>query len=207
MHPPIPVVCDRCRAEGFGGAEPFADLGGLLEFEPVPRRPRADGWTPELQRAFIAALAVTGSDRQAAHAVGKAQFGVEQLKKAKDNEGFLAAHAKAMAMAADDKSRRLAAGLHTVTAQAALWRPPDPAWSKAASRQQLAAALDPDHSEAEAEEKASCCRLAALLQAGSGGREGGDRVQAGGEAAALVVGGHRRPWHGPPGSFHCPWPS
>jgi len=135
MHPPIPVLCDRCRAEGFGGAEPFADLGDLLEFEPVPRRPRADGWTPELQRAFIAALAVTGSDRQAARAVGKAQFGVDQLKKARGNEGFMAAHAKAMAMAADDRSRRLAAGLHAVTEQAAFWRPPDPAWSKASTRQ------------------------------------------------------------------------
>ena len=68
MHPPIPVICDRCRAEGFGNAEEFADFGDLLDFEPVPRRPRADGWTPEVQRAFIAALAVTGSDRQAARA-------------------------------------------------------------------------------------------------------------------------------------------
>jgi hypothetical protein len=134
---PVPVICDRCRAEGLGGAVPFLDLGDLLEFEPVPRRPRANGWTPEVQRHFIAALAVTGSDRQAAHAVGKAQFGVDQLKKAKGNEGFLAAHARALAMAADDKSRRLAAGLHAVTAPAALWRPPEPAWSKAESRQIL----------------------------------------------------------------------
>lgn len=134
MPSPIPVICDRCRAEGFGDAEGFADFGDLLDFEPVPRRPRADGWTPEVQRAFIAALAVTGSDRQAARAVGKAQYGVEQLKKAKGNEGFMAAHARALAFAADDRNRRLAAGVHTVTAPAAHWRPPDPAWAHAASR-------------------------------------------------------------------------
>jgi len=152
MTTPIPVVCDRCRAEGFGGAEPFADLGDLLEFEPVPRRPRVDGWTAELQRAFIAALAVTGSDRQAARAVGKAQFGVEQLKQAKGNEGFMAARAKALAMAASDRSRRLAAGLHAVTAQAALWRPPDPAWSKAATRGGRPPAPAPDQAAAEEDE-------------------------------------------------------
>jgi len=134
MHSPIPVICDRCRAEGFGDAGGFADFGDLLDFEPVPRRPRADGWTPEVQRAFIAALAVTGSDRQAARGVGKAQYGVEQLKKAKGNEGFMAAHARALATAADDKNRRLAAGVHAVAGPAAHWRPPDPAWANAATR-------------------------------------------------------------------------
>src|SRR4051794_11084909 len=75
----IPVVCDRCREEGLAGAESFAGLGDLLDFEPVPRKTaRADGWTPDKQRAFIAALAVTGSDRRAAHAVGMAPNGVEQ---------------------------------------------------------------------------------------------------------------------------------
>ncbi len=154
MHPPIPVICDRCRTEGFGGAEGFADLGDLLDFEPVPRRPRADGWTPEVQRAFIAALAVTGSDRQAARAVGKAQYGVEQLKKAKGNEGFMAAHARALAMAADDRARRLAAGVHAVTSPASLWRPPDPVWAHAATRGRgrLAPAPEPTD-EAQATEK------------------------------------------------------
>lgn len=144
MPSPIPVICDRCRAEGFGDAEGFADLGDLLDFEPVPRRPRADGWTPEVQRAFIAALAVTGSDRQAARAVGKAQYGVEQLKKANGNEGFMAAYARAFAMAADDKNRRLAAGVHAVTAPAAHWRPPDPAWANTATRGYRPPAPAPD---------------------------------------------------------------
>lgn len=149
MSSPIPVICDRCRAEGFGDAEGFADLGDLLDFEPVPRRPRADGWTPEVQRAFIAALAVTGSDRQAARAVGKAQYGVEQLKKAKGNEGFMAAYARALAMAADDQNRRLAAGVHAVTAPAAHWRPPDPAWANAATRGRRPLARPPGPADEE----------------------------------------------------------
>jgi hypothetical protein len=42
----------------------------LLEFTPVPRQQRRhDGWTPERQRLFIAALAETGSVTAAAQAV------------------------------------------------------------------------------------------------------------------------------------------
>ena len=164
MHPPIPVICDRCRAEGFGNAEEFADFGDLLDFEPVPRRPRADGWTPEVQRAFIAALAVTGSDRQAARAVGKAQYGVDQLKKAKGNEGFMAAHARALAMAADEKNRRLAAGVHAVTAPAAHWRPPDPAWAHAATRAHRPPARAPETPEAEQSDEKKRALLSELLR-------------------------------------------
>jgi hypothetical protein len=111
MTVPIPVICDRCRAEGVAGEAQFADFGDLLDFEPVPRRPRADGWTPELQRAFIAALAVTGSPRRGARAVGKAQYGAEQLRKAKGAEGFNAAWDRAMALAAEKGRHRLAAGI------------------------------------------------------------------------------------------------
>ena len=34
----IPTLCDRCRAEGHAGDALFADLEGLLDFEPVPVR-------------------------------------------------------------------------------------------------------------------------------------------------------------------------
>jgi hypothetical protein len=72
---PIPVVCDRCRAEGLAGDDPFEAFGDLLDFEPVPRRKaRADGWDAECQRAFVAALSLTGSVRAAARAVGKARL-------------------------------------------------------------------------------------------------------------------------------------
>lgn len=77
---PLHVVCDRCRAEGLAGEDPFQAFGALIDFEPVPRRTkRADGWDPEVQRAFIAALSLTGSDRAAARAVGKSAYGVSQL--------------------------------------------------------------------------------------------------------------------------------
>jgi hypothetical protein len=127
MPAAIPVICDRCRAAGEAGAEGFADFGDLLDFEPVPRRPRADGWTAELQRAFIAALAVTGSVRRAARAVGKAAFGAEQLRKAKGAEGFNAAWHKAMALAAEKGRHRLAAGLGALAREAAANSPPAPA--------------------------------------------------------------------------------
>jgi hypothetical protein len=35
----------------------------IPDFAPVPRKYRFDGWTAERQRAFIAALAETGSVR------------------------------------------------------------------------------------------------------------------------------------------------
>jgi hypothetical protein len=38
MERPIFVVCDRCRAEGHSGEDPFQAFGALLDFDPVPRR-------------------------------------------------------------------------------------------------------------------------------------------------------------------------
>jgi hypothetical protein len=142
---PIPVVCDRCRAEGRAGRDPFEAFGALLDFAPVPRRTaRADGWDAEAQRAFIAALSLTGSDRAAARAVGKAQFGVTQLLAAPGSEAFAAARAEALAIAADERSRRLAEGLRRVASEEAGWRPPAAPWGRAATRRDGAApALSP----------------------------------------------------------------
>ncbi|WP_324751181.1 hypothetical protein SH591_07485 [Sphingomonas sp. LY54] len=135
MQYQIPVVCDRCRASGRPGADPFAGFGALLDFTPVPRRnARADGWDAQCQRAFIAALSLTGSPRAAARAVGKAQYGVTQLLAAPGNEGFCAAYREAMAIAADERSRRLVEGLGAVAAEQAGWRPPDAPWSNARTR-------------------------------------------------------------------------
>jgi hypothetical protein len=133
----IQVVCDRCREEGLAGAESFADLGDLLDFEPVPRKiARADGWTPEIQRAFVAALAVTGSERQSASVVGRAQYGVTQLRRAEGNESFLAACAKAMEIFQEKERVRRADGLlAAVHGEAARARGrPRPAWSGAETR-------------------------------------------------------------------------
>ena len=60
----------------------------LLHFTPVPRRYRHDGWTPERQRAFIAALAVTGCVDRAARMVNIAQTNCYELRRAAGAEGF-----------------------------------------------------------------------------------------------------------------------
>jgi hypothetical protein len=59
-----------------------------LEFTPVPRRYRHDGWTPERQRAFIAALAETGCVERAARMVNIAQTNCYELRRAPGAESF-----------------------------------------------------------------------------------------------------------------------
>ncbi len=60
----------------------------LLDFTPVPRRYRHDGWTPERQRAFIGWLAVTGCVERAARMVNIAQTNCYELRRAPGAEGF-----------------------------------------------------------------------------------------------------------------------
>jgi hypothetical protein len=93
---PIPLICDRCRAEGIAGDDPFVEIADLLTFDPVPRRAHVNGWTAEHQRTFVAALAMTGSARQAARALGRWPNGAEQLRKAKGGKSFDAACEAAM---------------------------------------------------------------------------------------------------------------
>ena len=60
----------------------------LPEFTPVPRKYRHDGWTPERQKAFIGALADTGSVRRAAAMVNMAQTNCYTLRRAPGAESF-----------------------------------------------------------------------------------------------------------------------
>lgn len=60
----------------------------LPEFTPVPRKFRHDGWTPERQRAFIEALADTGSVTRAAGMVNMAQANCYALRRAPGAESF-----------------------------------------------------------------------------------------------------------------------
>jgi hypothetical protein len=154
-RPPFPVLCDRCHCEGIAGEAEFERLAGLadlLDFEPVPRRPRSDGWNPEVQRAFVAALAITGSERQAAAVVGRAQFGVSQLRKAERNESFLAACEKALEIHRErERVRRSDHLLAAAHGEAARTRP-RLAWSKAATRRlpgEPASATDEGQVDAE----------------------------------------------------------
>ncbi len=105
---PIAVLCDRCAAEGLAGSDGFGEIGDLLGFAPVPRQfKRKDGWTPALQRRFIAHLARSGSPEVAAEALGKNRHGVEKLYKAKGAEGFRAAWDQAVAYAEECNALRI----------------------------------------------------------------------------------------------------
>lgn len=66
-------------------AEPPADP---LDFTPVPRRYRHDGWTPERQKAFILALAETGTVERAARRVNIATTNCYELRRAPGAESF-----------------------------------------------------------------------------------------------------------------------
>lgn len=61
----------------------------LPDFKPVPlTRHRHDGWTPERQRGFIAALAQTGLVAQAARSVGMSSASAYNLRRRPHAESF-----------------------------------------------------------------------------------------------------------------------
>ena len=105
--PTLPVICDQCRAKGVAGDPQFEGIPEILNFEPVPRKARSNGWKPEHQRAFIAALALTGSPYQAARAIGKHPFGAETLRKARGGRPFAHAWDAALDIAREREMERL----------------------------------------------------------------------------------------------------
>jgi len=113
----LPVVCDQCRAKGQAGDPAFAAIGDILAFEPVARRAHVNNWTAEHQRAFIAALAITGSPRQAARAIGRAAFGAEQLRTARNGKSFAAAWDSALEIARDREFARIQGNLSDLAAK------------------------------------------------------------------------------------------
>lgn len=61
----------------------------LPPFTPVPRlKDRTNGWKPEVQRAFIEALAETGSVKSAAARVGRAEVGAYLLRRHPEAQQF-----------------------------------------------------------------------------------------------------------------------
>lgn len=72
-----------------------------FEWRPVPRRPRADGWTPEVQRRFVETLADTGMVSAAAQAVDMSVQSAYRLRRAPGSESFARAWAVALDAAAD----------------------------------------------------------------------------------------------------------
>jgi hypothetical protein len=84
---------------------PAFDINGFdpndFEWRPVPRRPRADGWTPEVQRAFIETLADTGMVSAACEAVDMSTRSAYRLRRAPGAESFARAWDAALDAAAD----------------------------------------------------------------------------------------------------------
>ena len=75
----------------------------LPDFTPAPlSRRRHDGWTPERQRAFIAALAETGVVAAAARAVGMGVTSAYNLRRRAGAESF----ARAWALVETEARRR-----------------------------------------------------------------------------------------------------
>jgi hypothetical protein len=106
--PPAPAVVEPLH--------PDPDIAQSLEFDPVPRRARVDGWSAEKQRAFIAALATTGSHHRAVKAVGMRVPSVVRLREGEGAESFSAAWDRAVAVAAGNRTSRLQSSVAAVTA-------------------------------------------------------------------------------------------
>lgn len=98
-----PAPPPRIVEEFEYGPEPF-DAASFdpaeFEWRPVPRRPRADGWTPDVQRAFIQALVETGMVERAAYAVNMSVQSAYRLRHAPGGESFARAWDVATAAAA-----------------------------------------------------------------------------------------------------------
>ncbi|PLK24231.1 hypothetical protein [Novosphingobium sp. TH158] len=78
---------------------PRARPGQLPDFAPVPRHyNRHDGWTPERQRGFIAALADTGSVKSAAARVNMSAESAYHLRRHPDAASFRKAWEAALAL-------------------------------------------------------------------------------------------------------------
>jgi hypothetical protein len=88
--------------DGPGADLPAADLPAAdlpaPPFTPVPRHyNRHDGWTPERQQGFIAALIATGSVKAAAHAVNMTPEGAYALRRHPQATSFRKAWEQALA--------------------------------------------------------------------------------------------------------------
>ena len=85
------------------------ELEALLDFEPVPRKREVEGgWTPELQREFIARLAEHGSATRACDEMGKNQTGIMKLYRSPLAKSFRAAWDGAVELAKRRQAERVA---------------------------------------------------------------------------------------------------
>jgi hypothetical protein len=97
----------------FEGA--VANPASPLHFTPVQVRARLDGWTPERQRTFVAALAATGRADRAAAYVGMTENTAARLRRRPDGHSFACACVAASSVAA--RIRRQTAAAHAQAAK------------------------------------------------------------------------------------------
>lgn len=82
MGPLAHPLTSRTRTPPMDQTPPPSRQQTLPAFTPVPRLcDRSNGWKPEVQRAFIEALAETGSVKSAARRVGSAEVGAYLLRR------------------------------------------------------------------------------------------------------------------------------
>ena len=86
--PPEAVLADEAP---LVAADADDSLPPDLEFEPVPRRARSNGLTPQRQRLFIKFLAATGSVHAACRSIGCSEHAVYNLRQCAGADSF--AHA------------------------------------------------------------------------------------------------------------------
>ncbi len=70
-----------------------------MDSPPIPLRRRHDGWTPERQAAFLAALVATGAVAKAAARVGMSRVSAYKLRQRPEAAAFRAAWDAALAEA------------------------------------------------------------------------------------------------------------
>jgi transposase len=102
-NPAYPIEAEAGTAAEPAALAPDETPGAAAPgtFEPVALAARRDGWTPERQRAFIAALADGGLVCEAAARVGMSEQTARRLRRRPDAAGFSRAWDQAIAARAE----------------------------------------------------------------------------------------------------------
>ncbi|HEY8591844.1 MAG TPA: hypothetical protein VIL42_03145 [Sphingomicrobium sp.] len=100
------------------------DIAALLDFDPVPMRKRVNGWSADAQRAFVAAVAATGSKDHAVNILGRSRAGMDRILDRDDADSLRAAVDAAFAHYEAKHGAALARNVaHAAQAAAAAPRP------------------------------------------------------------------------------------
>lgn len=96
---PEPAPAEDAAVPPTRPEPPDPEIEALLGFAPVVRRTRRhDGWLPDRQRGFIAALARLGNVDRAAHTVGRTASGAWKVRNSARAEPFADAWDQALAL-------------------------------------------------------------------------------------------------------------